>query len=230
MILPGPLQKGRLVKRYKRFLADIELDEGELITAHCPNPGRMLGLNVPGATVWVAPSRGKLSHRLEMVEVEGRGLVGINTGYPNHIVREALLEGRVAQLQGYGRLRSEVAYGTNSRIDLLLEDEARPDCYVEIKNVHYEVDGAALFPDSVTARGTKHLGELERVVAAGRRGVIFYCVQRMDCSSFALAESIDPVYAQACRRAVAHGVEALCYHCRVELGEITLERELSVEL
>ncbi|MCC0016947.1 MAG: DNA/RNA nuclease SfsA [Rhodobiaceae bacterium] len=224
-----PLVPGRLVKRYKRFLADVALDSGEQVTAHCANPGAMTGLADPGIPVWLSTSddpKRKLKYGLEIVEVDaGRGpaRVGINTAHPNRIVEEALDAGAIGELAGYARRRREVRYGTNSRIDILLEDDARPPCYVEIKNVHLvRQAGLAEFPDSVTKRGAKHLTELAAVARSGARAVMLYLVQRGDCDCFSLADDIDPAYAQAFREARSHGVEALCYDCAVEPEAIRL--------
>ncbi len=199
MIFPDPLIPGRLNQRYKRFLSDIEIIDSDgtptEITAHCPNPGAMLGLKDPGSQVWVSPARNpnrKLKYTWEIIRV-GTHHVGINTALPNTLVDEAIEAGRIAELTGYGSRRREVRYGENSRIDILLEEPGRPDCYVEVKNVHLkrdETDGAAEFPDSVTKRGTKHLRELANAVEAGARAVMFYVVQRGDCDHFRLADDI----------------------------------------
>ena len=229
MKLPSPLARGTLLKRYKRFLADIELETGEMVTAHCANPGAMLGLNDPGLACWVSTSdnpKRKLKHSLELVEADG-ALVGINTSYPNRIAEEAVQSGAVEALTGYGSLRREVKYGKNSRIDLLLEDEARPPCYVEIKNIHLmRTPGLAEFPDCVTARGAKHLVELADMVDQGARAVMLFIVQRGDCKSFRTAGDIDPAYHEGLLRAAAAGVEVLCYDCNVTPEEITLARPL----
>ncbi len=232
MRFPDSLIPGRLVRRYKRFLADVELAGGEVVVAHCANPGAMLGLLEAGAPVWLSPARNparKLKYSWELVEANG-GLVGINTGHPNRIVEEAILAGRVAPLAGYGGLRREVRYGRNSRVDLLLEDASRPDCYVEVKNVHLmRRAGLAEFPDSVTKRGTKHLGELGDMVEAGHRAIIFYLVQRTDCTRLAVAADIDPDYGAAFGRALERGVEALCYACMIDKHEIRLDAELTID-
>ncbi|HXP95830.1 MAG TPA: DNA/RNA nuclease SfsA [Telmatospirillum sp.] len=226
------LQRGTLVRRYKRFLSDAILANGEQITAHVANPGAMLGLAEPGTEIWLAhcpkPSR-KLAWSWELARVDG-GLVGINTMHPNAIVAEALAEDRVAPLAGYVEIRREVPYGTNSRIDLLLTSPDRPKCYVEVKNVHLKRGEAACFPDAVTARGTKHLGELIEVAKAGERAVMLFLVQREDCRYFAPAEDIDPTYAEALRRAVAGGVEVYCYDCRLTLEGIRLNQPLPLHL
>ena len=227
-----PLVRGRLIKRYKRFLADVELESGEVVVAHCPNPGSMLGLDEPRSQVWLSrsakPER-KLGYSWELIRVGG-SLVGVNTGRPNAIVAEALEHGRVAELAGYGSLRREVRYGRNSRIDLLLEGEGRAICYVEVKNVNLKRAGPAEFPDAVTARGAKHLGELGDMVEAGHRGVMFYLVQRQDCESFSIAADIDPGYAEAHAGALARGVEAICYCCRISPQAIVLDRPLALDL
>ena len=163
MRFPDPLIRGRLLRRYKRFLSDIELDSGEVVVAHCANPGAMLGLKDPGAPVWLSPSRNpkrKLKYSWELIRVDGH-LVGINTALPNRIVEEAVAAQAVPELAGYPRLRREVPYGRNSRIDLLLESEDRPSCYLEVKTVHLKRRaGLAEFPDSCTKRGAKHLAQL----------------------------------------------------------------------
>ena len=232
MRFPEPLARGRLIKRYKRFLSDHELDSGEVVTAHCANPGGMLGLDAPGLEVWLSRSRNparKLAYSWELARVDG-GLVGINTAHPNGIVAEAIRAGRIAELAGYETLRREVTYGRNSRIDILLEDGGRPPCYVEVKNVHLKRTRLAEFPDAVTARGTKHLAELTDMVAAGCRAVMVYLVQRGDCDGFAIAADIDPTYAAALASARGRGVEAVCYCCKLTTAAITLDRALPLHL
>ncbi len=213
-----PLIRGRLLKRYKRFLADVVLEDGEQITAHCANPGAMLGLKAEGSTVWLSRSdnpKRKLAYSWELVDVDGT-LVGINTAHPNGLVEQAVRDGTIAELRDYQSLRREVKYGRNSRIDLLLEADGRRACYVEVKNVHLlRQPGRAEFPDSVTKRGTKHLAELADMVAAGHRAVMVYVVQRADAREFALARDIDPAYAQAFDTAQRQGVESLAYCCAV---------------
>ena len=232
MRFPDPLIRGRLIKRYKRFLSDHELDGGEVVVAHCANPGAMLGLNSPGAEVWLSPARNparKLKYSWELLRV-GDSLVGINTSLPNGIVAEAIEAGQIPELAGYDSLRREVAYGRNSRIDMLLEDAGRPPCYVEVKNVHLRRNGRAEFPDSVTARGAKHLAEMSDMVAQGARAVMVYLVQREDCDGFAIAAYLDPNYARALREARAGGVEAICYSCKLTPEAITLDRALPLHL
>lgn len=229
MNFPDPLIRGRLIRRYKRFLADVTLETGDTVTAHCANPGSMMGLAEPDSEVWLSPSRNptrKLAYSWELVRAGG-GLVGVNTARPNALVEEALAAGRVAELAGYGRTRREVPYGANSRIDLLLEDDARPPCYVEVKSVTLcRGGGLAEFPDAVTARGAKHLGELATVAATGARAVLLYLAQRDDCTRFAVAADIDPAYARAAAAARSAGVEILCYACAVSPAGIALTAPL----
>ena len=231
MKLP-PLIPGTLIKRYKRFLVDVELEDGSVVTAHCPNSGSMKGCNLPGAPVMLSLSPNlnrKLAHTWELVQVDGYW-VGLNTMLPNRLAEEAILEGTISELQGYQRLRREVPYGSErSRIDLLLEDEQRR-CFVEVKNVTLVEVGLALFPDAVTERGQKHLRELMEVVRNGDRGVILFTVQRGDGAAVAPADAIDPVYGRLLREAVAHGVEALAYRALVTPHEIRLTEPLPVEL
>lgn len=230
-----PLLRGRLIKRYKRFLADVTLDTGgEQVTATCPNTGSMLGLGEPGATVWLSESASptrKYPHTWELVEADlGRGpvLVGINTNHPNRLVSEALASNAIPELAGYATMRREVKYGKASRIDILLEDPAKGLAYVEIKNVHLSrTPGLAEFPDSKTERGVKHLAELSAMVAAGHRAVMLYLIQRDDAEAFTLAGDIDPRYATAFAAARAAGVEAIAYACRVTPSEIDLARAVA---
>ncbi len=232
MRFPDPLIRATLVKRYKRFLADMRFDDGSEITAHCANPGAMTGLAEPGLEAWLSPARNparKLRWSWELARIDGR-LVGINTAWPNAIVTEAIEAGAMPELAGYESLRREVRYGKNSRIDMLLEDDARPACYVEVKNVHLKRNGPAEFPDAVTKRGAKHLEELGDMVEAGHRAVMVYLVQREDCEVFALAGDIDPAYQAAFVRARERGVEALCYACRLSTEEIVVDRPLPLRL
>lgn len=227
-----PLVRGTLLKRYKRFLSDIELPDGEVVVAHCANPGAMLGLNEAGAEVWLSRStnpKRKLAYSWELVRV-GRHLVGINTGLPNGIVAEAVGAGVIPELRGYDTLRREVRYGVNSRIDLLLEAAGKPTCYVEIKNVHLKRGPAAEFPDCPTARGAKHLRELMEMVVQGHRAVMVYLVQRGDCDYFTVADDLDPVYGKGLREAIKRGVEALCYTCKVTVDSIEIGGALPVRL
>jgi len=225
------LIRGVLRQRYKRFLADVELQDGLIVTAHCPNPGSMLGLAPPGASVWLLESSNparKLPYTWELVAVNDT-LVGINTMRPNQLAAEAINMGVIPELAGYKRTMREVAYGRNSRIDFLLTAPTRPDCFVEVKNVNLmRRTGSAEFPDSVTKRGTKHLVELTDIARAGQRALMLYVVQRGDCKTFSLAADIDPHYAQAFDQALAVGVEAACYACTVTVDGIDIVHSLPI--
>lgn len=233
MKFASPLLRGRLVKRYKRFLADVILDSGETVTTTCPNTGSMIGLLSPGSMVWLSqsdsPTR-KYKHTWELVEAqhgEQRILVGINTNHPNRLVTEAIEAGLIKELKGYSNLRREVKYGRNSRIDILLEDAGKAPCYVEIKNVHMMRSlGRAEFPDSVTERGAKHLAEMSDMVAAGHRAVMLYLIQMANPASFELARDIDPAYGAAFDAARKAGVEAIAYSCRLTPEEIAVDRRV----
>lgn len=231
MDFPDPLLPGRLIKRYKRFMADVALDSGETVTAHCANTGAMLGVQDADSEVWLSPARNpdrKLKFTWELIRI-GEGLVGINTTHPNKIVAEAIEAGRIPELSGYATLKREVKYGKNSRIDILLSDDVKPDCYVEIKNVHLKRQpGLAEFPDSVSTRAAKHQGELANMVKQGARSVTVYLCQREDCDSFKLAEDIDPDYAAAAAKARKTGVEALCYACTLTPESIVADRRLKI--
>lgn len=232
MHFPFPLVRGTLLRRYKRFLADVELEGGETVTAHVANSGAMLGTSTPGLEVWLSPASNpdrKLKWNWEYCTVDGC-LVGVNTAHPNLVAAEAVALGQIPELAGYDTVRREVRYGRNSRIDLLLEGQGRPTCYVEVKNVHLKRGDWAEFPDAVTARGTKHLAELRDMVAAGARAVMLYLVQREDCRAFRPAADIDPAYAEALAGAMGAGVEALCYTCRLTLDGITLGEKLPLEI
>ena len=235
MKFTAPLERGTLTKRYKRFLADIVLNNGTEITASCPNTGSMMGLIEPGNPVWLSTSdnpKRKYRHTWEMVEVKAPGattVVGINTGRPNTIVSQAISDGKIPELSGYLSLRNEVKYGTNSRIDILLETEDKPDCYVEVKNVTLlRRKGIAEFPDGVTARGAKHLLEMSEMVRQGARAVMFYLAQRADAERLTFATDIDPAYLEAYLRARDAGVEAIAYGCSVSADEIVLDRKLPI--
>ena len=223
---------GTLVRRYKRFLADVELADGRQVTAHCANPGAMLGVAIPGARVWLEPNddpRRKLKFTWRLIEIDGV-MVGIDTGVPNKVIGEALRTGAIPELAGYDTIRAEQNYGTRSRVDFLLQATDLPDCYVEVKNCHLvRTPGLAEFPDSVTARGARHLDDLAAEVARGNRAVMVFCIQRNDCDRFALAGDIDPTYLEAYVRAKAGGVEVLAYRCTLDSTRIRLERAVSVD-
>lgn len=235
MRFPSPLVRGLLVQRYKRFLADVRLDSGETITAACPNTGSMLGLNAPGSAIWLSRSDAltrKYPHTWEMVEADlgaGPTLVGINPMHPNRIVGEAVASGLIEELAGYAVTRREVKYGVSSRIDLLLEDERKGRCYVEVKNVHLMREaGRAEFPDSVTTRGAKHLAELSAMVAEGHRAVMVYLIQRPDAETFSISGDIDPAYLAAFHKAIASGVETLALRCRLSSEEIAIDKAVPI--
>jgi len=229
------LLRGTLIKRYKRFLADVRLEDGRLVTATCPNTGSMLGLTEPGSVVWLSESNSptrKYRFTWELVEADlgkGPALVGINTGHPNKLVAEALDARRIRALAGYPQLRREVRYGHNSRIDLLLECERKGSCYVEVKNVHLSRrHGLAEFPDSVTARGAKHLAELSGMVRQGHRAVMVFLIQRSEARRLALARDIDPGYGAAFDAATSAGVEAIALRCRMGTEEIVVDRPVPI--
>lgn len=231
---------GTLIKRYKRFLADVKLDNGEEITAHCANPGAMLGLKDPGSKVWLSPANNpkrKLQYSWELIEVSSGKktiIVGINTALPNKLVEEAITDGTIEPLSGYETLRREVKYGTNSRIDMLLENnlsnpDTRQSCYVEVKNVHLlRKSNLAEFPDSVTTRGAKHLKELEEMVKQGHRAVMIYLIQRGDVKNFAIASDIDEKYGKAFIQARQNGVEAYAYKCKLSPSQIKVTKPIDI--
>jgi sugar fermentation stimulation protein A len=228
MTFDPPLIPATLIRRYKRFLADVRLADGREITVHCANPGRMDGCRQPGSRVLLSDSgnaKRKLRYSWELVAA-GNTWVGVNTGLPNALVREAIAGGAIPELAGYPTLRSEVAYGTASRVDLLLEDGDRRG-YVEVKNVTLAAAGVAMFPDAVTARGLTHLRELAARVAAGDRAVMVYLVNRGDCDCFRPAAHIDPAYAAGLREAVAAGVEVLAYAARVTPQGIDVDHRIT---
>jgi sugar fermentation stimulation protein A len=225
-----PLVPARLLRRYKRFLADCRLDDGREVTAHVANPGAMLGLKEEGLRIWLEPNddpKRKLKWAWRLVEHQGGQFTGVDTGLPNRLLRAALEAGQVPGLQGYESIRPEVAYGRGSRIDFLLSGAGRPDCYVEVKSVTLSRQpGLAEFPDSVTARGAKHLAELAQVAEQGARAVMLYLVQRSDARRVTLAADLDPAYARAFAAAQAAGVEALALGCHITPEAVTPGRLL----
>ncbi|MBO9445813.1 DNA/RNA nuclease SfsA [Ruegeria sp. R14_0] len=214
-----PLIPARLIRRYKRFLADCLLEDGREVTAHCANPGSMMGLAEPGEKIWLEPNddpKKKLKYGWRLVDHENGHFTGVDTSVPNKALRAALEAGEIPELAAYETVRPEVKYGENSRIDFLLTQPGLPDAYVEVKSVTLSREpGLAEFPDSVTARGTKHLGELAAMAAHGHRAIMLYLVQRTDCDRFALAADIDPAYARAFESAKAHRVERLVYGTQI---------------
>ncbi|MEM9211065.1 MAG: DNA/RNA nuclease SfsA, partial [Pseudomonadota bacterium] len=206
-----PLIPGRLIRRYKRFLADVTLEDGQTVTAHCANTGAMLGVQDPGSRVWIEPNddpKRKLKYSWKLIELPGGALAGIDTGVPNRVAGEALRNGKVETVQKYEHVRAEVKYAQNSRVDFLLTADALPDCYVEVKNVHLRRESDwAEFPDSVTTRGAKHLGDLAAEVQKGHRAVLLYVVQRDDCRRVKMARDLDPNYAERLCEAARMGVE-----------------------
>lgn len=219
---------GILIRRYKRFLADVKLKTGEVVTAHCPNTGSMQECSAPGSPVYLSyhdnPKR-KLKYTWEII-VMPTSLVGVNTNIPNRLVKKSIAEGVVKELQGYDRIVSEVKAGKKSRLDLLLIKDEKELCYVEVKNCTLVTDGVACFPDAVTLRGLKHLVELQKLVSNGYRGVIFFLVQRMDAGLFTPADQIDPAYGKELRRAVKSGVEIIVYDVVLDLERIVLGQKL----
>jgi sugar fermentation stimulation protein A len=226
------LVEGRLIRRYKRFLADVQLRDQGVVTAACPNTGSMMGCCDAGNRVWLSESdraTRKYRHTWEIVEV-GRVMIGINTGLPNALVAEAIRDGTIGELGGYASARSEVAYGEeSSRVDFVLEAPRRKPCYVEVKNVTAAVaKGVALFPDCVSERASRHLRELMRLKASGARPVQLYCVQRGDVREVRPADGIDHEYGETLREAIAAGVEVLAYRARVTPSEIRLAERIPV--
>lgn len=214
-----PLIPAVLIRRYKRFLADCRLESGQEITAHCANPGSMLGMADPGTRVWLEPNddpKKKLNYGWRLIERADGHFVGVDTSVPNKAVKAAFAAQEIAEFANYPTVRHEVRYGDKSRIDFLLTGPGLPDTYVEVKSVTLSRQpGLAEFPDSVTARGTKHLAELTEMVRQGHRAVMFYLIQRTDCTTFALARDIDPTYAGAFDAALAAGVEVVCYDTKL---------------
>ena len=226
MSFPTPLEPARLIRRYKRFLADCTLEDGREITAHCANPGSMMGLAEPGSKIWLEPNddpKKKLKWGWRLVDHENGHFTGVDTSVPNRALKVALEAGEVPELAVYRTVRAEVKYGQNSRVDFLLQQDGLPDAYVEVKSVTLSRQpGLAEFPDSVTARGSKHLEELGAMVQAGHRAIMFYLVQRTDCAAFTIARDLDPTYGTAFDKARQMGVELLCYGTRITPDDITL--------
>lgn len=224
------LIKGKLIKRYKRFLADIILENGEEITAHVPNSGAMTSCIEDNCDVWVTfhdnPKR-KLKYTLELTQM-GENLICTNTGVANKIAIEAIQNGVIKELQAYENLKPEQKYGENSRIDILLENE-NEKCYVEVKSVSLKIDDYLAFPDSVTSRGTKHLNELAQMVKDGHRAVMLYVIQRSDNLPFRLACEIDKKYCEAFKEVTKEGVEVLVYQSYINLEQIYIEKASTIK-
>jgi len=214
-----PLVPATLIRRYKRFLADIRLADGREVTAHCANPGSMLGLAGPGMKIWVEPNddpKKKLKYGWRLVDHENGHFTGVDTSQPNRALRIAFEARAIPELAQYDVIRPEQKYGKNSRIDFLMQGDGLRDAYVEVKSVTLSRQrGVAEFPDSVTARGARHLAELANMVRAGHRAVLFYLVQRTDCETVTLARDIDPTYAAAFDAALKAGVEVIAYDTRI---------------
>ena len=227
-----PLIPARLIRRYKRFLADIQLEDGREVTAHCANPGSMMGLAEEGMKIWVEPNddpKKKLKYGWRLVDHENGHFTGVDTAVPNRALKASLMVGEVPEFAEYSTVLPEQKYGEKSRIDFLLRQDGLQDAYVEVKSVTLSRQvGLAEFPDSVTARGTKHLGELAAMVGQGHRAVMFYLVQRTDCERMTLAADIDPTYAKAFEAARAKGVEVVCYDTRISPDGVDLGRRLDV--
>jgi sugar fermentation stimulation protein A len=227
-----PLIPGILVKRYKRFLADVRLENGETVTAHCPNSGSMKASAEPGRPVYLSRSdnpKRKLAYTWELIHMPG-SLVGVNTLLPNRLVHAAIAAGEVEALRGYSNIRREVSIGNHSRIDLMLSGGPMPPCYVEVKNCTWVQEGIAQFPDAVTQRGKKHMTALRDLTKEGYRAAVFFLIQRMDADIFMPAREIDPNYAEALAAAEKAGVMVLAYDVELALEEIRLRRPLPVRI
>ena len=222
------LTPGTLVKRYKRFLADVKLNSGDLVTAHCANSGTMKECSETGRPVYLSfhdnPKR-KLKYTWEMIKMP-TSLVGVNTMVPNRLVKKSIEDGLVEQLKGYENIKAEVKVSDRSRLDLLLTNKDREKCFVEIKNCTLVKDGLASFPDAVTTRGRKHLVELQRLAKKGNRSIIFFLVQRMDAKTFSPADNIDPAYGKELRKAKNNGVEIIVYDVIIDLNKIVLGKKI----
>ena len=230
-----PLIKAILIKRYKRFLADVTLEDGTIVTAHCPNTGSMHGFSDPGSIIWLSSSNNpkrKLKYTWELYEEKHSGnLIGINTSLPNKLVLEALNLNKIKELNNFKEIRREVPYGANSRIDFLISDLSGKSCYVEVKNVHLSRSkGLAEFPDSVTSRGKKHLLELTKIAERGDIAYMLYLVQRNDCTKLKLACDIDIDYCEAFNKATKAGVKVLCFGCQMSLKQIYLSKKIKFEV
>jgi sugar fermentation stimulation protein A len=234
MDFPTQLVEGRFVRRYKRFFVDVQLPDGEIVVAHCANTGTMKSCLEDRSPVWISPStnpKRKLKWTWEVSVVSGVPIL-VNTALPNRIVREAIEAQRIPSCVGYGKLKPEVKYGSqNSRIDFLLSEGERPDCYVEVKNATLSLgDGIGAFPDAITTRGLKHLEELAEMVAQGHRGLLLFLVPRADTRQVVPADAIDPIYSQTLRRVVAAGVEVEAWKAQVTRTGVTITEPVPVVL
>ncbi|MBN8706533.1 MAG: DNA/RNA nuclease SfsA [Bacteroidetes bacterium] len=233
MIFPRQLVTGTLLKRYKRFFADVLLDDGREVTAHCVNTGSMKTVFESGRRAALLPNddpERKLKFTLELIH-SGSSWIGVNTSRPNFLVEEAISSGLIPELTGYGTMKREVKYGTNSRIDLLLSEPGKPTCFIEVKNTTYSAEtGIAAFPDSVTDRGLKHLVELQEQVRLGNRAVMFYLVNREDCPVWRPADDLDPAYGRELRVAVKNGVELMAWSCNVQPDQLMIIKPVSIQL
>jgi len=226
------LVSGILEKRYKRFMADVTLADGSLVTAHCANSGRMTACCEPGRPVYLSLSenpRRKLKYTWELIKMP-TSLVGVNTQVPNRLVFHEIQTGHIPPLEGYDTVTREVKVGAGSRIDLLIENKKGKRCYVEVKNCTLVEENIARFPDAVTARGLKPLNELKNLVRKGNRCVMFYLIQRMDAVEFKPADDIDPAYGKALRRVVKAGVEIMAYDVKIDLERIRIRKQIPIVL
>ncbi|GAA0854540.1 DNA/RNA nuclease SfsA [Aliiglaciecola litoralis] len=230
MLFQTPLIKGTLLKRYKRFLADVELCDGSVVIAHCPNTGAMTGCAEPGYQVWLSPStdpKRKLKYTWELAQNHQGHWIGINTHRANQLVIEAIHAERIPELDGYKTLKKEVKYGSeNSRIDILLSDDNKVDCYVEVKSVTLLLEDKGYFPDAKTTRGTKHIRELIEMVNQGKRAVLFFCTQHTGIEVVSAAQRIDPEYADTLRQAMQAGVEVLVYSAQINQKNVAINQRL----
>lgn len=227
-----PLIEGTLIRRYKRFFADVKLNNGEEVTVHCANSGSLMSCSDPGSKVLLSPHvdpRKKLKHQLEIVYA-GKTPVGIHTGRPSSVIVEALGHAKIAELSGYATLRRQVKYGRDNHIDIYLEGNGLRPCYIEVKNVTLAHEDIAYFPDALTEKGIRELADLVTIVREGNRAMVIFVAQRADVEWFRPADHIDPEYAQAFRDAVARGVEATCYRSKITRKGIEIDKRLPIDL
>lgn len=225
-----PLIKGVLLKRYKRFLADVLLETGEIVTAHCPNSGSMKGCAPGGAEVWLSKSdnpKRKLKYTWELLKVPAT-MIGINTLLPNKLVKQSIENGLIDELSGYDIIKPEVKTSRHTRLDLYLEKKNGDKCYIEIKNCTLVEDEIAMFPDAVTTRGQKHLDELENLAGLGHRSIIFFLIQRMDARAFKPADMIDKVYAEKLKQVIGKGVEVIAKDTEIDTEMIRIRNSIPV--